>query len=288
MFLGFLVFVMNIKKSIANPVAKNNMKTINECAKELYNFGGHISRDSHMNFDVEKIARILFETILDRIKFPLKRTYFPPKTNKIEIITITREDLKYEHYWAKLINGIVRAEGLVAKEQRVDFEIYYIALYTQGILEALICMDFNGIKIDKFKIQHYIDKVKPIGNHDDKIIRYVQFMSKDDLKNIDDLQKSFNINESEDTNTQEISTTIGYQNNISQDENNMTPQDDSIITRQDNMAMIEELSVFMQEDNPISNYDYVSNQGVIPSYYPTSIAAGCSLAYLLRNPLGLN
>ncbi|WUR03843.1 uncharacterized protein VNE69_06162 [Vairimorpha necatrix] len=144
-------------KNSSKSKERNNLKNeIRDCCHLLHQTAHTFLMTEFVEYEAEKISRILFNLVLDNINFPIKNVQdFIPVYLQYNI---GREDINFNLYYA-----ILRNENLhkiyYGKRKGEIFEFTKsFAEKTRNIYATLLCINFNTKSLTSNDLKLYIDK----------------------------------------------------------------------------------------------------------------------------------
>ncbi|WUR02203.1 putative SP-containing protein [Vairimorpha necatrix] len=212
MFWGLLIVFLHIHKYKANPLLEEKTEETELCKKHLsindYTFKGDYYNDEKF----KRISKIIFYTVLGKIKFPLDKHYHYFSRDTDVNYKISFKDLKYAEYMNFIMNRADDALNLDDSSQ--EDEKHYkaqairdllagLASYTKGFMHALVCINYRDNEIDVETIKLFLDKyLKITQNTEEKTLSLAKFnLEKNNFFN--DLNESVNIGKTDDVSTRE-------------------------------------------------------------------------------------
>ncbi|WUR02317.1 uncharacterized protein VNE69_01255 [Vairimorpha necatrix] len=161
MFLVSLLFILNVQKiksteetspKVSVEEKNQRMNEYKKCSEVLLEDRNPIYYDNYFTDREKPILKILFESVLDNIKFPIESKPYWPKRFRNKQYEIVREDFEPMFHWIK--NGTNAITLSIFKDKPAARRLLYsLAQHVVKLYKPLICYNYNANKINLQKLK---------------------------------------------------------------------------------------------------------------------------------------
>ncbi|WUR05079.1 uncharacterized protein VNE69_12064 [Vairimorpha necatrix] len=154
-----------MKTAITQPTTEVNTDEFDKCIAVLY--PNHIKNniDHFRSEKLIQIATILFDSTLDKMKFPIEINISDETGLNEEKFKVQRKEFNVKKYIYAL-NGGVDTNSSRNKENCIDKITFIIASLTKELYKTLICIDFNTKELNFDEIKMIYEKYYDITGDD--------------------------------------------------------------------------------------------------------------------------
>ncbi|WUR03685.1 uncharacterized protein VNE69_06009 [Vairimorpha necatrix] len=271
MYFILLTIMANIQLLIAIHKIKEIKRDFDECKdifREPYNPINNININNILCLEY---LRLIFESILNNMKFPMKRQLAWPRALNGAEYEIQKKDFVYYLYYEFLSSenwDIKPTKPQGGKDLSVYYFIKEFAIQTRLLFQTLLCMNSNMKKLDLFKFRNIINRYIEV-KVDSTYIFISQIFKKDKLQPfIDDLYEISDLNA---TNISIVGETCNYNTIELSGEHN---QDNKQVKMKEKNISTEEGKKINEESNKnkIQNKTSLKNQDFQSDVHENNIA----------------